>query len=244
MPSSAFVAKSRIAGQLVAREPRPAQRFVCKRCEELRSRSPRGSVQREHAPVNRRGRLSRKLLPDNRSQQRLVRARSLGRKQRKRTGLPNDPRQHAVALSSRSTAAIGSYESVIVIRSRVAMVGRYGMLPKTPSAEEPHDVRHLQSKLSKTGRLKRPSRSRASAVTPAWKSHRLRSNTDAREISAARRAEVRKQAEAADLQIIGLHWLLAKTTGFYLTTPDADVRRKTAEYLQSWPGSVAISAAR
>ncbi|MBL9083391.1 MAG: sugar phosphate isomerase/epimerase [Planctomycetales bacterium] len=57
-------------------------------------------------------------------------------------------------------------------------------------------------------------------------------NTDAREISAARRAEVRKQAEAADLQIIGLHWLLAKTTGFYLTTPDADVRRKTSEYLQ------------
>ena len=57
-------------------------------------------------------------------------------------------------------------------------------------------------------------------------------NVDARQITAAQRAEVRRQAEAADLQIIGLHWLLAKTKGFYLTTPDADVRRATAEYIQ------------
>ena len=48
---------------------------------------------------------------------------------------------------------------------------------------------------------------------------------DAREISAAQRTEVRRQAEAADLTVIGLHWLLAKTKGYYLTTPDADVRR-------------------
>lgn len=51
------------------------------------------------------------------------------------------------------------------------------------------------------------------------------------EISAARRTEIRRQAEKVKLQIIGLHWLLAKTTGFYLTTPDSAVRRRTAEYL-------------
>ncbi len=55
---------------------------------------------------------------------------------------------------------------------------------------------------------------------------------DAREISAAQRAEVRRQAEAADLTVIGLHWLLAKTKGYYLTTPDADVRRSTGAYIE------------
>ena len=55
---------------------------------------------------------------------------------------------------------------------------------------------------------------------------------DVKDISAARRSEVRRQAEAADLEVIGLHWLLAKTTGYYLTSPDAQVRRKTAEYVK------------
>lgn len=56
-------------------------------------------------------------------------------------------------------------------------------------------------------------------------------DTDVRRISAARRDELRRLAEANDLAIIGLHWLLAKTTGFYLTSPDAAVRRATSEYL-------------
>ena len=50
------------------------------------------------------------------------------------------------------------------------------------------------------------------------------------DIGADRRAEIRRQADAAGLEIVGLHWLLAKTEGFYMTSPEADVRRKTAEY--------------
>ena len=55
--------------------------------------------------------------------------------------------------------------------------------------------------------------------------------TDVRQISPARRAEVRRQADDAELEVIGLHWLLAKTEGFYLTSPDPTVRRATSEYL-------------
>lgn len=57
-------------------------------------------------------------------------------------------------------------------------------------------------------------------------------HTDACKISAQRRTEVRRQAEDAGLDVIGLHWLLAKTEGLYLTTPDAAVRRATSDYIQ------------
>ena len=50
------------------------------------------------------------------------------------------------------------------------------------------------------------------------------------DITAAKREEVRREADKAGLTVVGLHWLLAKTEGFYLTTPDADVRKKTADY--------------
>ena len=39
------------------------------------------------------------------------------------------------------------------------------------------------------------------------------------------------EAERHGLEIIGLHWLLAKTTGLYLTSPEPAVRKATADYL-------------
>jgi sugar phosphate isomerase/epimerase len=51
------------------------------------------------------------------------------------------------------------------------------------------------------------------------------------DVSANRRREIRRQVDKAGLKTVGLHWLLAKTDGFHLTSPDPDVRRKTAYYL-------------
>jgi sugar phosphate isomerase/epimerase len=51
------------------------------------------------------------------------------------------------------------------------------------------------------------------------------------DVSPARRRELRAMVEDAGLRTIGLHWLLAKTEGLYLTTPDPKVRRATSEYL-------------
>ncbi len=51
------------------------------------------------------------------------------------------------------------------------------------------------------------------------------------DVTIAERAEFRRTAERAGLTVIGLHWLLAKTTGFHLTSPDPEVRRRTGEYL-------------
>jgi sugar phosphate isomerase/epimerase len=59
------------------------------------------------------------------------------------------------------------------------------------------------------------------------------------DVPAARRAELRRQAEAAGVRILGLHWLLAKTEGFHLTSPDPAVRKRTGEYL----GELATAAA-
>jgi sugar phosphate isomerase/epimerase len=49
--------------------------------------------------------------------------------------------------------------------------------------------------------------------------------------SASDRASYRKQVEDAGFDIIGLHWLLAKTEGLHLTTMDDAVRQSTSEYL-------------
>ncbi len=51
------------------------------------------------------------------------------------------------------------------------------------------------------------------------------------DVTPQQRAEVRRAADAAGLQIIGLHWLLAKTEGIHLTSADDQQRRRAAEYL-------------
>lgn len=49
-------------------------------------------------------------------------------------------------------------------------------------------------------------------------------------ISAESRRQVRDLAQNVGMEIIGLHWLLAKTQGFHLTTRDKAIREKTAAY--------------
>lgn len=56
---------------------------------------------------------------------------------------------------------------------------------------------------------------------------------DVRSVSDAALPSVKQQAADAGLQIIGMHWLLAKTNGFYLTSPEASVRQATADYLKA-----------
>lgn len=51
------------------------------------------------------------------------------------------------------------------------------------------------------------------------------------DLSADRRRELRSIVSDSGLETIGLHWLLAKTEGFYLTTPDEATRRRTEDYL-------------
>ncbi len=46
-----------------------------------------------------------------------------------------------------------------------------------------------------------------------------------------KRAEIRRLAQSAGLEVVGLHWLLAKTEGLHVTSPDREVRQRTAGYL-------------
>ena len=50
-------------------------------------------------------------------------------------------------------------------------------------------------------------------------------------ISAERRRELKQQADDCGVTLLGLHWLLAKTEGLHLTSPDPAVRQRTADYL-------------
>src|SRR3954471_11583551 len=53
-----------------------------------------------------------------------------------------------------------------------------------------------------------------------------------RKEAAGRIGEVRTMIEDAGLEMIGLHWLLAKTEGNFLTSAAPTVRRRTADYLK------------
>lgn len=51
------------------------------------------------------------------------------------------------------------------------------------------------------------------------------------DVTLDQRKKLRSEAETAGVRIIGLHWLLAKTEGLQLTSPDVPVRQRTANYL-------------
>ena len=52
----------------------------------------------------------------------------------------------------------------------------------------------------------------------------------ASEISEQRRRDLRNAALRAGVPVVGLHWLLVKPEGLYVTTPDDAVRQRTADY--------------
>ena len=57
------------------------------------------------------------------------------------------------------------------------------------------------------------------------------------DVSPRELSELRRIAADAGVTVIGLHWLLAKTEGFYLTSPEASVRDRTSQYLVSLAGA-------
>jgi sugar phosphate isomerase/epimerase len=56
-------------------------------------------------------------------------------------------------------------------------------------------------------------------------------SNDVRDVPVEGRRRLRKMVEDAGLVVTGLHWLLAKTTGLHLTSPDPAVRKRTADYV-------------
>jgi len=56
---------------------------------------------------------------------------------------------------------------------------------------------------------------------------------DVHEISSARRAEIKRAAAGAGVQIIGLHWLLLKPAGMSWVTADKTLRDKTVSYFEA-----------
>ncbi len=61
-------------------------------------------------------------------------------------------------------------------------------------------------------------------------------HSSAYEISIEDRKRVRGLAEDQGLEVVGLHWLLAKTSGYHLTHDDPAIRSATAKYLGELAG--------
>jgi sugar phosphate isomerase/epimerase len=57
-------------------------------------------------------------------------------------------------------------------------------------------------------------------------------DADPRQIDDRRAKEVGETARRAGIEVVGLHWLLAKPSGFHLTTSDDAVRNGTVEFLR------------
>jgi sugar phosphate isomerase/epimerase len=56
-------------------------------------------------------------------------------------------------------------------------------------------------------------------------------STNPVKLSAAERSRIASQIRSAGVEVVGLHWLLAKTEGFHLTRPEPEIRGRTADYL-------------
>lgn len=53
----------------------------------------------------------------------------------------------------------------------------------------------------------------------------------ANEVTTEERAAIRDAAAASEIDVVGLHWVLAQTEGFYINHADKEIRDRTAQYL-------------